>query len=305
MSFWMRLCDLFYASSELPFLQPPPFLHPDSTPPKRPWIFIGEQELSNIYLPCSDCRQITWFAQKLHAGTPGDEAAHIHIDNLGLPSWQVFKDNNCAFSIKSFYDPQSPYHPLCSSWNGQNIPDIKLCLMKTKPPGSNKRSENLVPSTSSWVFLIVPSDHADHPLSRWMVDGGWMVGRGWEVGGLHLVELSDHADHPLSGWMVDGGIGGWWMIVDGKLVVCISLSNPTMQTTLYPCWTRYYCWLGWENGDKNISNVRTFVGDLIIVNTRLWFHGTKVHQLIPKSSSFCRFSPFFQSTFHTTGIFFF
>ena len=169
------------SSSELPFLQPPPFLHPDSTPPKRPWIFIGEQELTNIYLPWS----VTWFAQKLHAGTPGDEAAHIHIDNLGLPSWQVFKDNNCAFSIKSFYDPQSPYHPLCSSWNGQNIPDIKLCLMKTKPPGSNKRSENLVPSTSPWVFLIVPSDHADHTLSRWMV-------------------------------------------VDGRLVVCIWLSNPTM-----------------------------------------------------------------------------
>ena len=37
-----------------------------------------------------------WFVQKSAiakksaiAGTPGDEAAHIHIDNLGLPSWQV------------------------------------------------------------------------------------------------------------------------------------------------------------------------------------------------------------------------
>ena len=58
--------------------QPPPFLHPDSTPPKRPWIFIGI------------IAQPLWFVQKSDiAGTPGDEAAHIHIDNLGLPSWQV------------------------------------------------------------------------------------------------------------------------------------------------------------------------------------------------------------------------
>ena len=27
--------------------------------------------------------------QQLIAGTPGEEAAHIHIDNLGLSSWQV------------------------------------------------------------------------------------------------------------------------------------------------------------------------------------------------------------------------
>ena len=182
------------SSSELPFLQPPPFLHPDSTPPKRPWIFIGEQELTNIYLPWS----VTWFAQKLHAGTPGDEAAHIHIDNLGLPSWQVFKDNNCAFSIKSFYDPQSPYHPLCSSWNGQNIPDIKLCLMKTKRPGSNKRSENLVPSTSPWVFLIVPSDHADHPLSKLdkMLLLTWM-GKWWQkhIKCSHICRRSHHCQY--------------------------------------------------------------------------------------------------------------
>ena len=26
---------------------------------------------------------------QLFAGTPGGEAAHIHIDNLGLASWQV------------------------------------------------------------------------------------------------------------------------------------------------------------------------------------------------------------------------
>ena len=26
---------------------------------------------------------------QLFAGTPGEEAAHIHIDNLGLASWQV------------------------------------------------------------------------------------------------------------------------------------------------------------------------------------------------------------------------
>ena len=25
----------------------------------------------------------------MFAGTPGEEAAHIHIDNLGLASWQV------------------------------------------------------------------------------------------------------------------------------------------------------------------------------------------------------------------------
>ena len=31
-----------------------------------------------------------WFVKKRNiAGTPGNEAAHIHIDNLGLPSWQV------------------------------------------------------------------------------------------------------------------------------------------------------------------------------------------------------------------------
>ena len=69
--------------------QPPPFLHPDSTPPKRPWIFIGQTVLAYYALSI-------WFVQKSAiakksaiAGTPGDEAAHIHIDNLGLPSWQV------------------------------------------------------------------------------------------------------------------------------------------------------------------------------------------------------------------------
>lgn len=39
----------------------PDFLHPDSTPPKKPWIFIG---------------------------TPGP-GAHIHIDNVDLSSWQA------------------------------------------------------------------------------------------------------------------------------------------------------------------------------------------------------------------------
>lgn len=63
--------------------QPPSFLHPDSTPPKRPWIFIGETVFAYYALPMR-------FVQKSAiAGTPGDEAAHIHIDNLGLPSWQV------------------------------------------------------------------------------------------------------------------------------------------------------------------------------------------------------------------------
>ena len=39
----------------------PPFLHPDSTPPKKPWIFIG---------------------------TPGP-GAHVHIDNVDMSSWQA------------------------------------------------------------------------------------------------------------------------------------------------------------------------------------------------------------------------
>ena len=39
----------------------PDFLHPDSTPPKKPWIFIG---------------------------TPGP-GAHVHIDNVDLSSWQA------------------------------------------------------------------------------------------------------------------------------------------------------------------------------------------------------------------------
>jgi len=39
----------------------PTFIHPDSTPPKRPWIFIG---------------------------TPGP-GAHLHIDNVDLASWQA------------------------------------------------------------------------------------------------------------------------------------------------------------------------------------------------------------------------
>jgi len=39
----------------------PAFLHPDSTPPKKPWIFIG---------------------------TPGP-GAHFHIDNVDLASWQA------------------------------------------------------------------------------------------------------------------------------------------------------------------------------------------------------------------------
>ena len=82
-----------YATSTFPadtiLFQPPPFLHPDSTPPKRPWIFIGQTVLAYYALSI-------WFVQKSAiakksaiAGTPGDEAAHIHIDNLGLPSWQV------------------------------------------------------------------------------------------------------------------------------------------------------------------------------------------------------------------------
>lgn len=56
------VCHEPIAAEILNLFEPPPFLHPDSTPPKRPWIFIG---------------------------TPGEEAAHIHIDNLGLASWQA------------------------------------------------------------------------------------------------------------------------------------------------------------------------------------------------------------------------
>jgi len=104
------VCHEPIASEILNLFEPPPFLHPDSTPPKRPWIFIG---------------------------TPGDEAAHIHIDNLGLPSWQA------------------------------QISGVKTWYLRPPPE-------------------------------------------------------------------------------------CASSCHPTMQATLYP-------------------------GDLIIVNTRLWFHGTKVH----------------------------
>jgi len=39
----------------------PTFIHPESTPPKKPWIFIG---------------------------TPGP-GAHFHVDNVDLPSWQA------------------------------------------------------------------------------------------------------------------------------------------------------------------------------------------------------------------------
>jgi len=39
----------------------PSFIHPESTPPKKPWIFIG---------------------------TPGP-GAHFHVDNVDLPSWQA------------------------------------------------------------------------------------------------------------------------------------------------------------------------------------------------------------------------
>lgn len=88
---WQAQCKTLplhiYAPSTFPadtiLFQPPPFLHPDSTPPKRPWIFIGEIVFAYYVLSI-------WFVQKSAiAGTPGDEAAHIHIDNLGLPSWQV------------------------------------------------------------------------------------------------------------------------------------------------------------------------------------------------------------------------
>ena len=90
------LCEYFNIRK---IFQPPPFLHPDSTPPKRPWIFIGR-----IFLFIAGVQKIvtqsglkmldyTSFSfqnqQQLIAGTPGEEAAHIHIDNLGLASWQV------------------------------------------------------------------------------------------------------------------------------------------------------------------------------------------------------------------------
>ena len=88
---WQALCKTLplhmYSPPTFPtdtiLFQPPSFLHPDSTPPKRPWIFIGETVFAYYALPMR-------FVQKSAiAGTSGDEAAHIHIDNLGLPSWQV------------------------------------------------------------------------------------------------------------------------------------------------------------------------------------------------------------------------
>jgi len=132
------VCHEPIASEILNLFEPPPFLHPDSTPPKRPWIFIGQTVLAYYALSI-------WFVQKSAiakksaiAGTPGDEAAHIHIDNLGLPSWQA------------------------------QISGVKTWYLRPPPE-------------------------------------------------------------------------------------CASSCHPTMQATLYP-------------------------GDLIIVNTRLWFHGTKVHK---------------------------
>ena len=57
------------------WFQRPTFLHPESTPPKKPWIFIG------FAFFC-------WQFQPSITGTPGP-GAHYHVDNVDLPSWQV------------------------------------------------------------------------------------------------------------------------------------------------------------------------------------------------------------------------
>jgi len=55
------VCQPQIAEKLLELYERPTFLHPDSTPPKKPWIFIG---------------------------TPGP-GAHVHIDNVDLSSWQA------------------------------------------------------------------------------------------------------------------------------------------------------------------------------------------------------------------------
>ena len=56
----------------------PNFLHPDSTPPKKPWIFVGKVQIKLLdMINCYSC-----------PGTPGP-GAHIHIDNVDMSSWQA------------------------------------------------------------------------------------------------------------------------------------------------------------------------------------------------------------------------
>lgn len=55
------VCQPQISEMLLELYERPTFLHPESTPPKKPWIFIG---------------------------TPGP-GAHVHIDNVDLSSWQA------------------------------------------------------------------------------------------------------------------------------------------------------------------------------------------------------------------------
>lgn len=55
------VCHEEIAEELFKLFERPHFIHPDSTPPKKPWIFIG---------------------------TPGP-GAHLHVDNVDLASWQV------------------------------------------------------------------------------------------------------------------------------------------------------------------------------------------------------------------------
>lgn len=55
------VCHEEVAEEMYKLIERPTFLHPESTPPKKPWIFIG---------------------------TPGP-GAHFHVDNVDLSSWQV------------------------------------------------------------------------------------------------------------------------------------------------------------------------------------------------------------------------
>jgi len=55
------VCHKRVAQEIYKLYQRPTFLHPDSTPPKQPWLFLGK---------------------------PGP-GAHLHIDNVNLPSWQA------------------------------------------------------------------------------------------------------------------------------------------------------------------------------------------------------------------------
>ena len=169
------LFPCMYAPSTFPaetiLFQPPPFLHPDSTPPKRPWIFIGETVFAYYALPMR-------FVQKSAiAGTSGDEAAHIHIDNLGLPSWQVsylhfsfigqfpWVIEPLRLHLRDFFSFSECLFRV--SRNLRRVSHILFPYIKYhSTSGSDKWCENLVPETSPWVRLLLPPHHASHPLSR-------------------------------------------------------------------------------------------------------------------------------------------